>query len=112
MSTERQSSRIADLEHRLKSLEIQLRVLARQSGGGGVRRGEWKGVLDEDLDYEGTATVSLWHHDGEELVDTGVDVEAHDWFLKSGEVASSGLRVIVKKHQDGKWWVTAAQCED
>lgn len=111
-TTDRSSSRIAQLEYQIKALQTRVRQLEGATQTGGVRRGRWKAKLDEDLDQGSSATASLWHHDGSSLVDIGVNVEVYDWFLKSGETVSTGLKVTVEKMQDGKWWVTAAECED
>ena len=111
-TTDRLSNRVAQLETQLSAALTRIRQLESLTNTGGVRRGQWKGKLDGDLEQGSSATVSLWHHDGDSLVDTGVNVTAYDWFLKTGETISSGLKVKVAKHQDGKWWVEAAECED
>lgn len=102
------SSRVADLERNLAVALRRIQQLERPTPVGGVRRGRWKAKLDGALSQGGSATASLWYHDGTNLVDQGSNVTVYDWFLNTGESVSSGIKVIVEKHQDGKWWVVGA----
>lgn len=64
------------------------------------------GKLDGSLSYEGSATVSIW--DG--TSDTTVNVTAYDWLLKSGQSIASGIKVVIARFPNGKWYVIGAQC--
>ncbi len=72
-----------------------------------------RGVLDAELTHQSTAMVSLWGQDAQgALVDTGVDVMAHDWGLANGETLPAGTRVTVLQHpQNRQWYVVAGSSE-
>lgn len=68
------------------------------------------GKLDGALSQGSSATVSLWWG-GSTPYDSGINVTAYDWLLKSGQQLDAGTKVKVEWFpQDGVWWVTAAEC--
>lgn len=105
------SSRVADLERNLAAALRRIQQLERPTPVGGVRRGHWKAKLDGALSQGGSATASLWYHDGTNLVDQGSNVTVYDWYLPSGGSISSGKKVVIVKMQDGKWWAVGAEEE-
>ena len=72
----------------------------------------WIGKLDEQLVYEGSATVSVWTADdltgSVVFTDSTVNVEAYDWLLSSGQTIESGIKVVLGFV--GVWIVIGAQC--
>jgi hypothetical protein len=72
---------------------------------------DWNvGVLDDELVFEGSATVSIWRWTGAVWADSGINLEAYDWLLEAGQSVAIGKRVVVQLHKDGIWVVTEAQC--
>lgn len=68
-----------------------------------------KGKLDDELVFEGSATVSLWHHDGSAEVDSGDNITAYDWLLASGQSIAAGEKVVLA-FISGRWYVIATEC--
>jgi hypothetical protein len=65
------------------------------------------GTLQTQLNPGSSATVSLWFNSGF----PGLNITAWDWLLATGTNLPYGTKVKVEYFpQDGKWWVTAAQC--
>ena len=77
----------------------------------GLAPGPYWGKLDETLEAGGSATVSIWAHPTGNLVDTGVDLTAHDWLLGTGQALESGTKVKVEWFPSClRWFVTNAEC--
>lgn len=76
-----------------------------QAGGGGG--GTLHGVLDDQLDFEDTATMSVYTGG----TDTGTDVTVHDWLLLTGQSVPAGTRVIAALDAtDGLYYAISASC--
>jgi len=79
------------------------------------RRGRWGGnyftpklgKLDGSLAQGGSVTMSVWA--GDPLADTGDDITAYDWFLKTGESLPANTKCKAE-FLCGKWRVTVAEC--
>lgn len=69
------------------------------------------GVLDADLTYGGTVTVSIYAGTQNSEVDTGENVTAACFLLQAGDSIASGSRVVLNRTADG-WQVIAAECPD
>ena len=83
------------------------------SRGGGGGSGNKRGVLDAELTFEATATVSIWVRDPDSV--TWVDSEDNQddvacFLLNSGETIAAGRRVIIARHPDGYWEIIAINC--
>lgn len=82
-------------------------------------RSALKGVLNEQLEKGGKATMSIWDWDqvytgtgtsDDEELDTGEDVEVHDWLLRDdNSFVAAGTRVVVN-FIGGRWYVISASC--
>jgi hypothetical protein len=57
------------------------------------QHGHWLGILEEDLNQGGTASVAIWvwDPDEEEWTSRG-SVVVRDWFLNAGETAPGGSK--------------------
>jgi hypothetical protein len=80
-------------------------VILLGGGSGGLLRGK----LDDTQSYQGSATLSVWAWNGSAEADTGENVTAYDWHLKSGQSIASGTQVTAAL-VGGRWYVIAAQC--
>jgi hypothetical protein len=67
------------------------------------------GILDEDLTYGGTATVSVWEGEPNAEADSGDNVECYTWLLESGYQLSTGFHVEMVKGAGGKYRVIACR---
>jgi hypothetical protein len=89
----------------------KFRLVSRDKFGNWVVTGPGSsnllGKLDEELAYEGSATMSVW--DG--TSDTTVNVEVYDWLLSSGQTVAAGTKVVAALFLNGLYYVTGAQCE-
>lgn len=68
-----------------------------------------RGVLDGGLSEGGSATVSIYTHNGSAWVDTTANVTAYDDLLETGGSLSSSTVVNVY-FNSGRWWVQEARC--
>jgi hypothetical protein len=80
-------------------------VILLGGGSGGLLRGK----LDDTQSYQGSAVMSVWAWNGSAEADTGENVTAYDWHLKSGQSIASGTQVTAAL-VGGRWYVIAAQC--
>jgi len=99
------------------------RILWRENAGSGagtvvwaiVRLGKYErgsaiGKLDEALEQGGSATVSIWSGEGGSEVDTGINITAFDWLMKSGaDDIAAGKKVLIR-WINGVPYVTEAEC--
>ena len=69
------------------------------------------GVLDADLTYNASATVSIYTGAGGSATDSGDNVTAYCWLLGAGDTIESGSHVVVGYNGD-HWEVIAAECPD
>lgn len=68
-----------------------------------------RGVLDGDLAEGGSATVSIYIHNGSAWVDTTANVTAYDDLLETaGSLPST--TVVNVYFNSGRWWVQEARC--
>lgn len=79
------------------------------------RRGWWLGVVQTLFTKSSptdTATVEIWRWSvtDSEWQATGVEVEAIDWFLNTGETHAADVKVKVE-YYDTVWVITGAYCE-
>lgn len=68
-----------------------------------------KGKLSTSLSFGGSATVRLWYVVSGTETDTGIDITAYDWLLKSGQTVASGTQVVLMSI-NGRWYVVGGQC--
>ena len=77
---------------------------------GKYERGSAIGKLDEALEQGGSATVSIWSGEGGSEVDTGINITAFDWLMKSGaDDIAAGKKVLIR-WINGVPYVTEAEC--
>jgi hypothetical protein len=68
------------------------------------------GKLDGALSQGGSATVSIWSGEGGSEVDTGINITAYDWLMKSGaDDIAAGKKVLIR-WINGVPYVTEAEC--
>lgn len=85
------------------------RHIGMSAGGAKLRRGK----LDGSLSAGGHAVVSIWAVNASTATDadTGDNVTAYDWLLKTGKSFPAGTKVIVAWFADSRrWYVIAAGC--
>ena len=63
--------------------------------------------LDDTLNSGGNVTAKIWS--GDPLDDSGISVDAYDWFLASGDTLAGGTKVMLKWFS-GHLYVTSAGC--
>jgi hypothetical protein len=68
------------------------------------------GKLDGSLSLGGNATVSVWDWNGSAFADTGNNITAHDWLMKTGATAIASGKKVVCKQVGGVYIVTEAEC--
>ena len=68
------------------------------------------GKLDGPLPQGGSATVSVWAGDLGSEEDTGANITAGDWLMKSGATAIARGKKVICKRINGKWYVVEAEC--
>lgn len=112
---------MAGLERRVRALEAMYAVpplaVSRGVGGSPVLMlstgvfGVLIGELDEDLDFEAEATVSVWRWDGSAYVDSGDNVEAACYLLETGETIASGTKVdLAWDGRSGRYEIINQRC--
>lgn len=69
------------------------------------------GILDGDLDYGSSATMSVYTGAGNAETDSGEDITVYDWLLQAGDSIPAGTKVIAIWN-GFCWYVTAAECPD
>ena len=69
------------------------------------------GILDADLDYDSSASVSFYNGSGNSESDTGDNVTAYDWLLKGGDSLTSGSKVYLSRINE-IWYVTEVACPE
>jgi len=68
------------------------------------------GKLDGSLSVGGSATVSVWAYNGSSVADSGVNITAYDWLLKTGATAIASGKKVVCQYIGGRWFITEAEC--
>lgn len=68
------------------------------------------GKLDGSLSRGGSATVSVWSGGGGSESDSGANITARDWLMKSGATAIAAGKKVVCRLINGTWYVTEAEC--
>lgn len=68
------------------------------------------GKLDETLSQGGSATVSVWSGPAGSETDTGLNVTAYDWLMKSGATAIASGKKVFLTRVCGRLYATNAEC--
>lgn len=68
------------------------------------------GKLDGTLSQGGSATVSVWAGQPGSEADTGKNVKAYDWLMKSGATAIASGKKVTLTRICGVWYATNGEC--
>ena len=69
------------------------------------------GVLDTDLTYRSSATMSVYTGGGGSETDSTENITVWDWLLAPGDSIAAGSNVIAGWNGSA-WYVFAAECPD
>lgn len=109
MFSENDAQRISSVVRRVERMPKVFPSNGRRPNQTPIQATVIRGKLDNQLNKDGSATLSVWWFNGTSEVDSGHNVTVHDWLLKTGQSIASGKKVVAS-FCGGRYYVTSTEC--